>query len=126
MLDLRLADRLLQDRNELLLADHHVVPGVAEHVGDLLGGQRVVDRERHRAEMEGGGVDEMEFGAVRQHDADGVAGPHAETGETGGEGTNLLGVLAPGVSDGVVRRPHGDVVGVRRRSGLKSGTEGGR
>ena len=101
---------------ELLLADDDAVAGVAEQVGDLLGRERVVDRERGRAGVQRRGVDEVELGPVGQHDADRVARPDAEAGEAGGEGADALGVLPPGEPDAAVGRGQRDVVrGARDR-----------
>ncbi len=126
VLDLRVADRLPQDGDELFLGDHHVVAGVAEHVRDLFGGQRVVDRERRRAEVDRGGVEKVEFGPVGEHEADGVPAVHAEPGESGGEAFDALRVLTPGVGDGVVGGAQRDLVGVRRGGGLEGFAEGRR
>ena len=75
------------------------------------GVRRVVDRERHRAEVQDGGVDEVELGPVEQHQRDRVAALDPERGEPGRDPLDALGVLAPGDRDRVARVAQRDLVG---------------
>ena len=80
---------------EELLGDHDLVARVAEEIADLLGGRGVVDRERHRAEVQRGGVHERELGPVQQHDPHGVARLDAECCESGRDPAYPVAVLTP-------------------------------
>ena len=109
---------------ELRLADHDPVAGVAEQMGDLLGRERVVDRERGGAGVQGSGVDEVELDAVGQHDADGVAGADPEPGEATREGSAPA-CRTAATSPGCGRRPRParPCAGCGRRSPGRPGTE---
>jgi hypothetical protein len=100
--------------HELLLADHHAIVRVVEQVLDGLGRVGVVDRERCCPKVHDGRVDQMEFGAVGQHDRHGVAGLDPEPGQAGGDRLHPGRVLAPGDRDRTTQRAHGDRVGIRR------------
>ena len=80
----------LHGPQEVALGDDHAAAGVAELVGGLLGRAGAVDRERHRAEVQHGGVDEVELGPVEQHQPDRVAALDAERGEPAGDRLHAL------------------------------------
>jgi hypothetical protein len=85
--------------DEGAFADHDPVLGVGEQVGDLLGGQGVVDRERRGAQVHRGGVAEVELRTVRHHERHGVAALHSQPGQAGGDAPDPFGVLPPGDLD---------------------------
>ncbi len=98
-----LARRLGDGAEELLLTHHHAVPGVLEQVGDLVDRAGVVHRERHCAEMQQCGVDQVELGPIGQHQRNRVAAAHAQLMESGGDLVHPLGVLGIGDDDGALR-----------------------
>ena len=97
-------------REQGALGDRNAAARVRQHVLDLLRGRGVVDRERGCAEVQGGGVDQVELGAVGEHQRDGVAAPDAERGEAAGKPLDARGVLAEGDRDAVSGRPQSDLV----------------
>jgi hypothetical protein len=94
-------------RQELLLGDDEAIAGVHEELVDLLGAERVVDRESRCTEVHGGDIGQVELRAIREHERDGVAAPDAERVQSPGEGTDARGKFAVGplrsFSDGTVR-----------------------
>jgi hypothetical protein len=81
---------------ELLFGHDDLVLGIGEGMRDLLRRAGVVDGERGGADVQGGGVDEVEFRAVGKHHAEGVATAEAECGQSGGDHPDPVAVFAPG------------------------------
>ena len=91
------------------LDDEHPVAGVRQQVRDLLGGGGVVDRERRRPQVHRRGIDQVELGAIGEHEADRVAASHPERVKAAGETLHPLGVLREGDRDTVLNRPECDL-----------------
>jgi hypothetical protein len=81
--------------DEGLLGHEDARLGVPKLVLDLFGGIGVVDRERRGPEMKGRGIEPMELGPVREHDAHGAAALESEAGQPGRRAPDLVGVLRP-------------------------------
>ncbi len=75
------------------LGDHHPVGRVREEVRDLLGGEGAVHGEGRRAEVDRGGIAEMELRPVGHEQRDRVAAPDAERGQPGGDAAHPRRVL---------------------------------
>src|SRR5690606_21229512 len=69
---------------------------VPDEEGDLVGGGRVVDRDRGGAEEHGAEVEHVELGDVPHHQHDAVPRPDALAPQPGGGRGDLVGVLAVG------------------------------
>ena len=87
----------LQQPLEVLALDHRDVGvGVGDHILDLVGGVGLVDREGRRAERDRGEVDDVELGAVGEHDRERVAAPETQPVQPPGEVAHALAPLRPG------------------------------
>ena len=80
----------------LRLAHDHLGVGVVEQVHQLLGGQRVVDRERDGADVLGADLERIELRPVGHHQRHRVAALDAEARQAGRDLAHLVGVLPPG------------------------------
>ena len=109
---------------EARLDDADARAGVAQQELGLLGGRRVVDRERDGAEVHGGGVEQVELGPVGEHQRHRVAAAEAELVQRAGEAAHALGVLAPGDLDLAALGAQRDRVRVGGRGRLEGGADG--
>lgn len=109
----------------LFLADHHLGPGVVEQVGNFLGGQGVVDRERSGADMLRTDIQRVELDPVRHHQGDSAAPPDPEPGQSGCDLPDLRSVLPPGQRLCVTRSPKRDGIGIDRGGALERLAQGG-
>ena len=100
------AGELGPDRGDLLglrggRDEDEPCPGIPEQDGDLIGGQRRVDRHHHRAERQRGVVDHGPLGPVLREDGNPVSRDEAPGVEHRGDlGDSLLHLA---ISDGVPR-----------------------
>ena len=99
------------DGQEVPLGDDDAIARVGELMGDLRRAGRVVDRERRRAEMQDRHVEQVELGAVEEHQADGVAALHTERGQPRGDLLDAPAYSPPGQRDGVAGVAQRDRVG---------------
>ena len=112
-------------RQELLLAHHHPVAGIAEQVGDLLRRQGVVDRERGATGVQGRGVGEVELHPVGQHQPHRLAAVDAERGQALGQPPHAGAVLPPGEALRALGVAQGESVRMRGDGLLEGLGEGG-
>jgi len=96
VLQVRARARGQQRGRELLLAHDHARARVAQHVLDRLRRQRVVDRERGRAEVHRRTVRQRELRTVEHHQRDRVAAAHPQRLQPRRDAPHARGVLAPG------------------------------
>ena len=71
----------------------------------LLGRGRVVDRDRRRAEQDGGDVGDVELGAVAHHEHDPLAPARPQLAERARDPARPVGVVGPGQLTASRRRP---------------------
>ena len=107
--------RLQEGGQQRLLDDGDARPGVGDHVLDLLGGERLVDRERRGAQRHRGEVADVELGTVVEHQRDRLAVLQAELGQPARDRVDALAQLAPGDGDGVALGPDRNAVGIGAR-----------
>ena len=110
----------------LLFADRHLGTRIAEHVGQLLGRQRVVHRKRRGTNVLGADLERVELDPVRHHQRDGVAAPNPEARQPGSNLAHLIGIFAPGQCLGVTRCPQHNGIRIDRRGALERLAHGGR
>ncbi|GBD46445.1 hypothetical protein HRbin41_01272 [bacterium HR41] len=91
----QLAHRRADPVEEGALADDHGRLGVGHLVGDLIRRRRVVDRVRGRAQVHRRGIDDVELGAVAEHQSDRSSALEPESRQTGRDLAHPLRVLAP-------------------------------
>jgi hypothetical protein len=96
MLDRGAAGDLQQPRHELLLAQHHPVARVGQHLGDLLSREGVVHRERDRPQVKRRRVDQVELRPVGHHQGHCVPAARAKPGQPGRDLPDPAGVVPPG------------------------------
>ncbi len=123
--DLGAAANRLDPLNEVMLAEHDSIGGVAEQILDLLGRRRVVDRERRGAEVQGGAVNQMELGSVGHHHRDRIAAPDPERCQGTGDALDALAILPPGDLDCAPGCAQCDAFAKAVRGTLKRLTEAG-
>ena len=114
-----LRDRLPRALEERRLDDHHAVGGVTDQKLDLLGRRCVVDRERRSAEMHHRGVEEVELGAVGEHEPNRVAAAHAERVKAAGEPPDAFRVLGERDHHAVADRAQRNLIEALRRGQLE-------
>ncbi len=127
----QLPARLQHRRQVRLLDDRYTRARVGDDVADLLGGERLVDREGRGAERHGREVAEVELGPVAKHQRDAVAARDAEAGETSRDRVDAVAQLGPRERDVVVEGAHGDDVrmgggGAPQRLAERRRADGGR
>ena len=79
-----------QVRQQRRLGDGKTRAGITHDVRDLLGRQRLVDREWRRADRGGRQVDQVELWSVTDHQRHRIAAADAELGEAAGDGVDAL------------------------------------
>jgi hypothetical protein len=109
----RLGERSLNRLQERLFGDHDLGARVLQLVGDLIGRQRLIQRERRRAEAHRGRISEMEFGPIGQHEREHVAPLKTEVAEAERDTVDLLRVLAPGDLPLATPGPDGHPIGMQ-------------
>ena len=98
---------LFESRQEIRFDDDDLGGRVLEHVLDLLGGGRLVDRKRHGAEGHRGEVGRDEIRAVVGQQAHRVAAGETERVESTRQSPDPLRKVVPRVADALVLRDHG-------------------
>ena len=117
-------ERRLEPVEQRRLGHGDAGTGVPQQVLDLLRRAGRVDRERNRAEVDGGRIEEVELHPVREQESERVAAAQAEAGETLGQLANALSVLAPGEALGVARHAQRDLARPLRGRALERSAEG--
>ena len=115
----RRADRSRDPRQEGPLGDHDAVAGVREQVLDLRRRRRVVDRERRRAQVQRGGVDQKNSGRLTSISATVSPRPTPSAANPAGDPTHSLRVLPISDRHSITRCAKRDLVRALRRRQLK-------
>ncbi len=107
----------LQHPLEVLALDHgEAGGGVGDHVLDLVGGVSLVDREGRRAECDRGEIDDVELGAVGEHDRERLSAPQPQAVKAPGEIAHAPVPLRPGERLLVALGADRDTIGERGSS----------
>ncbi len=110
----------LQQPLEVLALDHRDARGcVGDDELDLVGRVGLVDRERGRAERDGGHVDDVELRAIAEHDRERVAAAQPQPMQPAGEVANAPSPLRPGERLLVALRADRDAIAERGTRDLK-------
>ncbi len=98
---------LLEER---LLDDRDLRSRIGDDILDLLGRQRLVDRERHRPDRHRRQVGDKELRPVGEHESERVAPAEPERGEARRQPIDTRLQLIPGETRGIVERAHRDAL----------------
>ena len=102
-----------RDARKLFIRDQDARAGIADDVADFIGGEPIVDRQKHRADMAGRKYQFEKGGAVLHQHRDDVAGADSARGEPAADPADAgveLGIgdiLAAVFQRTAIRRPPG-------------------
>ncbi len=95
VLDIGARRGLPQPRQQIRLGDNHLAASLGQQAVNLFRGRCQIDGPGNGAQMERGGIDEIELGTVAQRHRNGVALGHAEAGQSSGDAVDVAGRLCP-------------------------------
>ena len=102
-----------RDARKLVIRNQDARTGIADDVADLIGGQAIIDRQKHRADMAGRKYQFEKRRAVLHQHRDDVAGAYAACGEPSanpayaGVEIGIGDILAAVFQRTAIRRPPG-------------------